>query len=116
MFWFQQSASLRFTAAALLSDDFLTPAVECDPTGKAVVEVKILSECFLFGKSSFDLVFHPSFNPDLGAHLTCPSATVAWTLSQRPPAECRRGDSFVKVFLSQLLARLCWDSDLLFFF
>ena len=41
MFWFQQSASLRFTAAALLSDDFLTLAVECDPTGKAVVEVKI---------------------------------------------------------------------------
>ena len=32
---------MRFTAAALLKDDFLAIAIEYDPTGRAVIEVEI---------------------------------------------------------------------------
>jgi len=35
----QRSASLRFTAAALLKDDFLALAIEYDPTGRAAIEI-----------------------------------------------------------------------------
>jgi len=35
----QRSASLRFTAAALLKDDFLALAIEYDPTGRATIEI-----------------------------------------------------------------------------
>ena len=40
MFWFQQSASLRFTAAALLKDDLLALSLEYDVTGRSLIEVR----------------------------------------------------------------------------